>query len=134
MATFRMYTKVRFNRPVRDDEYIFAPGGFIMELNDGREIQFDFNVWYDFRYDNFVEYELRYPLQDIYDLDPYTLTPADFRAIAEIIEFYMPDDYDPDENPPTPLGIEYIQFEYFGDNGEYEVYDVPDYIVQAYVF
>ena len=135
MSTFRMYTKVKFDRQISDEEFIFAPGSFTMTMR-GKDIQFDFNTSEAFVLDdNSVEWQLSCPI-DMFDVDPRTITSEDLKGISEIKEFFMCDDYDANEDPPKPLSIEYIMFEWMSwpDVDDIVQIDVAPAVVNAYEF
>lgn len=88
MVLYRMYAKIKFNRPLRKTEFI-SPGGYEFVMN-GKTVTFDFLDYMRIVDDNepsIISCELKIP-DDGY-ADTKSITLEDLKNINSINDFYI---------------------------------------------
>lgn len=119
-----MHARIRFNRPIDENNDYISPGGYAMTMN-GKVVEFDFE-----------EYEANIDRDDPAVLDSYqewlddnytdaeNLTSEDFSNITEISEFFVFTG-EQDETDLCPIAVESIVFECDG-----KTFSVPEKVLK----
>lgn len=124
---FRMYTGIRFNRPIILGKDYISPGGYEIKCGE-TVIAFDFEnteISVNNRDPRLLDVMQKNPDYEAFEgLENLTLDML--RHISEIPEFFVFTG-EPGETDLKPVGVEYIVFT--SPYGEWEDISIPDHIV-----
>lgn len=90
MILYRMYSKLRFNRPINKETDCISPGGYEFKMN-GKDVSFDFVDYSGSIQANdttILHCEQRNPDVDSFE-DIKDITLDDLKNVDEIIDFYV---------------------------------------------